>query len=151
MSSNLLVTYLGSGIASARPATPSIAAGTVGVWWSTDTKALSVYDLTNGGWTAVGGGYSAGTPPTIVQSVHGNTGGATGGGSGLTFGVAPTNGNLLVAMAFNPTTATANTGWTQLASNSSGTDYGSILSRGLALVKAPRRHRFLAPSTRRPA
>ena len=122
--STLITQYLGEGTAASRPATPSVATGCIAFYYATDTSTLSVWNGSS--WGSVGG-YSPGTAPTIVQSAHGNTGGATGGGAGLTMTSAPTNGILLVAMTFNPTTATANTGWTQLASNSSGTDYGTIL------------------------
>ena len=74
----------------------------------------------------VGGGYNAGTPPTVVQSVAGNTGGATGGGAGLTLGSGPVSGNLLIAMTFNPTSDSVGAGWTQLVANGSGTDFGAI-------------------------
>lgn len=123
-SSNLLVTYLGAGLASARPATPSIAVGTVGIWWNTDTKTLDAYDLTNAAWNAIGGGGSAGTPPTVVQFASDKTGADT-----VTFSSAPTNGNLLVAISFNPSTDTAGSGWTAVGSNGSGTDFGTVFTK----------------------
>ncbi len=69
-------------------------------------------------------GYSPGTPPTVVQSAADVSGGAS-----ITLGGAPTNGNLLIAMCFNPTTATAGSGWTQVASVSTGTDFGTVFSK----------------------
>lgn len=54
--SSVLVTYVGAGIAAARPATPNIAVGTVGLWWNTDTLVMDAYDLDNASWSSVGGG-----------------------------------------------------------------------------------------------
>ena len=73
---------------------------------------------------SAGGGYSAGTPPTIVQSVVDNSGAAT-----ITFPSAPTNGNILVVMAFNPTVGTQGTGWTLAGNNGAGTDFGLLLTK----------------------
>ena len=72
-------------------------------------------------WAAGGGGssYPTGTLPTVVQTAYN-----VGGGNSVTFGVAPTNGNLLFAMWFNPTSNSLGTGWSLQANNSSGTDYG---------------------------
>lgn len=44
MASGRLVDYLGSGPAANRPASLSLAPGSLGVWYSTDTKALSVWN-----------------------------------------------------------------------------------------------------------
>jgi len=73
---------------------------------------------------SAGGGYSAGTPPTVVQSVVDNSGAAT-----ITFPSAPTNGNILVVMAFNPTVGTQGTGWTLAGNNGAGTDFGLLLTK----------------------
>lgn len=54
MASGLLVDYLGSGLASARPAAPDLFAGSLGIWWSTDTEVLSVWDGST--WSEPGGG-----------------------------------------------------------------------------------------------
>lgn len=136
--SSTLATYLGADIHANRPATPNIAAGTVGLWWSTDTKVLSAYDLTNAAWNDVGGsggGYSAGTPPTIVQTAI-----AEGAINQLTMTSAPTNGNLLVAICINGASVSAGSGWTLLVSNSSG-DVGGILTKtagaGESTTQAP--------------
>jgi hypothetical protein len=95
-------------------------------WWETDTKTFWVYDVTDDTWYATGGGggYSPGSPPTFVQVAF-----STNGGNSATFGAAPTNGNYLVAMIFNPTSPTAGAGWTQEAGDSSGTDYGYVLTK----------------------
>ena len=80
-------------------------------------------DLLHGGG---GGGttYAPGNPPTKVQFAYNSN-----GGNSVTFAGAPANGNLLVAMCFNPTGITANTGWTLRASDSSGTDFGAIFTK----------------------
>lgn len=70
------------------------------------------------------GGYVAGTPPTVVQVAH-----SVAGGNSAVFGVAPTNGNLLVAMCFNPASNTAGSGWTSQTTNSTGTDFGTVLTK----------------------
>lgn len=63
-------------------------------------------------------------PPTVVQSKIDNA-----GTNSVTLGSAPTNGNLLVAAYFNPTQNTAGTGWTQQGFNSTGTDFGGIMTK----------------------
>lgn len=96
-----------------------------------EQKGLSVYSqgasavLTWSGtvWAAAGGG-GAGTPPMIVQS-----GAENAGAQGITLGGAPANGNLLVAMFFNASTDAVGSGWTKIAENSSGTDYGVIATK----------------------
>jgi hypothetical protein len=44
MASGRLIDYLGSGLASARPAAPDLATDSAGFWWSTDTGVLSIWD-----------------------------------------------------------------------------------------------------------
>lgn len=68
--SNLLTTYLGAGIAADRPTTPTIAPGTVGLWWNTDTLELDAYDLTNGSWSSAGGGGGASSNLLGVTQLH---------------------------------------------------------------------------------
>jgi hypothetical protein len=46
MTSTLITAYVGKGLAAARPASPAIAAGTIGWYYATDTGALSYYDGT---------------------------------------------------------------------------------------------------------
>jgi len=70
------------------------------------------------------GGYTPGTVPAIVQSAISNSGTAS-----ITLGAAPTNGNLLVCMFFNPSTPNVGTGWTQQFFNTTGTDYGVIATK----------------------
>lgn len=90
--------------------------------------AITVSTVTSPGWTKLapsggGGGYNPGTPPTIVQIAHDNSGAAP------IFAVAPTNGNLLVGMNFNPSSGSPGSGWTQQAFDSGGTDYGFICTK----------------------
>jgi hypothetical protein len=118
MPSTLITAYLGQGLASARPATPAIATGTIGFYEATDTGALSVY--ANGAWSNVGG-IDKGVPPSVVQSKL-----AVANSASITLTSAPVNGNLLVAMCFNPTVGTVGSGWTQVAANSTGADFGLI-------------------------
>ncbi len=118
MASTLIVQYLGQGLAAARPATPAIDTGAIGLYAATDTGALTVYY--SGAWHTVGGGYNPGTTPQVVQSA------ANQGGNSVTFGVAPTNGNLLVCMCDNPGSNTPGSGWTNISQVSTGTDFGLI-------------------------
>src|ERR1700693_6596305 len=78
----------------------------------------------DGTWDAVSGGYNKGTVPTVVQVAF-----SVNGGNSAIFSVAPTSGNLLVAMCFNPTSDTTGTGWTKQVENSGGTDYGLIFTK----------------------
>lgn len=123
MTSTLIVSYLGEGLLAARPATPAIDPAAIAFWYATDTLALSVYSV-SGGWVA-GGGYSAGTPPSVVQfkSKQGNA------CNSLVMTGTPANGNLLVAICFNPTSDTAQAGWTRQVDISTGTDFGVILTK----------------------
>lgn len=121
MTNTLIAAYLGFGLAAARPATPSIDAGAIAFYYATDTATLTVY--ANGAWQS-SGGYAPGSPPTIVQTGHNQN-----GNDSITLGSAPVNGNLLVAMWFNPSVSTAGSGWTIQASNSSGTDFGVIATK----------------------
>jgi len=119
MSTNI-VQYLGAGTAASRPVTPAVFAGCMALYYATDTL---VWSLWNGSaWIAAGA--SVGTPPTIVQSKA-----SVASSKSITLDGAPVNGNLLVAMCFNPTTATAGSGWTAQASVSTGTDYGTVFTK----------------------
>lgn len=71
-----------------------------------------------------GSGYAPGTVPTVVQFGH-----SVGGGNSVTLGVAPTNGNLLVALATNPTSDTVGAGWTKVVDNPNGLDYGLAFTK----------------------
>lgn len=89
----------------------SVAAGTIPI--------ANQAGLIGGG----GGGYSPGTPPTVVQVAHATS------STAVTFGAAPTNGNLLVAFTFNPTGNTAQAGWTKQIEDAGGTDWGNICTK----------------------
>lgn len=67
---------------------------------------------------STGGGYNAGTPPTVIQSAvdASNTTGS------ITLGSAPANGNLLVAMSSGSNYNGAASGWTVVGSNGGGSD-----------------------------
>lgn len=74
--------------------------------------------------TPPGSSLSPGTPPVIVQSAI-----AVAASASITLGAAPTNGNLLVAIFFDPTTQAAGAGWAIRANNSTGTDFGVVLTK----------------------
>jgi hypothetical protein len=44
MTSTLIIDYLGVGVAASRPATLTLAAGGLGLYWATDTGVLSSWD-----------------------------------------------------------------------------------------------------------
>lgn len=54
MASGALITYLGTGVAASRPATPDTFTGIPSLYYATDTDTLSVWDGST--WEAVGGG-----------------------------------------------------------------------------------------------
>lgn len=123
MSNSTLITdYLGRGTHSARPATPPIPAGGTALYYETDTTTLFYWN--GAAWVSAGGGLSAGTPPTIVQS-----GISTAASASITLGGAPANGNLLVAVTANPTTSTAGAGWTIQETDQGGTDFVNIVTK----------------------
>lgn len=70
-----------------------------------------------------GGGYSPGSPPTVVQAAWNDN------GASVTFAVAPTPGNKLVAWTTNPNTDSLVSGWTNRVYNSSGTDWGQMTDK----------------------
>lgn len=125
MSSTLQTSYLGEGLLASRPATPDIDPACCALWWATDQPAgsqLSVYAAS--AWTTASGGYSSGAPPTVVQFAFN-----VNGTKSVTFSLAPTNGNLLVAMSFNPSTSTGGAGWTKVVEVTTGTDFGDVWSK----------------------
>lgn len=121
MTNTLIAAYLGFGLAAARPATPSIDAGAIAFYYATDTATLTQWS--GSAWISAGG-YAPGSPPTIVQVGHNQN-----GNDAITLGSAPVNGNLLVAMWFNPSVSSAGSGWTIQATNASGTDFGIIATK----------------------
>lgn len=124
MSNSTLITdYIGRGTHANRPVTPGpIPTGCTALYYETDTTTLFYWS--GAAWVQVGGGYSAGTVPTVVQTAF-----SVNGTNSAVFGVAPTNGNLLVAMWCNPTSATVGAGWTSQVTNSTGTDFSGIYTK----------------------
>jgi hypothetical protein len=118
-------------------AAPAIQLGTASVPGLVQADGITI-NVSGGVISAVagGGGYPAGTIPSVVQTAF-----SVAGGNSATFGSAPTNGNLLVAIIFNPTGDTAGAGWTLQIANSTGTDYGAILTKiagvGESLTQSP--------------
>ncbi len=51
MSSGLITTYLGEGLAAARPATPDVGTGAIAFYYATDTNQLSTY--VEGAWSNI--------------------------------------------------------------------------------------------------
>jgi hypothetical protein len=66
MASGLLIDYLGSGVIASRPASLSLFAGSVGIWWATDTNILSVWN--GSAWTNTTGGIPTGTGFTHITA-----------------------------------------------------------------------------------
>lgn len=121
--STSILDWLGKGTHAARPATPPISTGGIALYYETDT--FNTFIWTGSAWSQLnGGGVSPGTPPLIVQSAIDNSGTAS-----ITLGSAPTNGNVLVAMCFNPSTDVAGTGYSRQVDNGSGLDYGTIMTK----------------------
>lgn len=58
MSVTFVTSYLGQGLAAARPAAPNISVGAVGLWFSTDSGIFSVY--ASGAWKIIGSGTGGG-------------------------------------------------------------------------------------------
>ena len=65
-----------------------------------------------------------GTPPVIVQSKASVT-----GTQSITLDSAPTEGNLLVAMWWNPSVGTDGAGWTRVAATDTGIDFAHIVTK----------------------
>lgn len=76
MASTLITSYLGQGLAAARPATPPLATGAIGYYFATDTGVLSVY--ANGAWrVAPPNGMDLWAPPLAASFptiINGGTG-----------------------------------------------------------------------------
>lgn len=101
MASGRLIDYLGVGVIADRPATPTLFADTLGLWYATDTSTLSTWD--GSAWDDVGGGAAdftdlgdvpasyTGQALKIVRVNAGETGlefSTAGGGSGDVVGPA---------------------------------------------------------------
>lgn len=66
MASGLLIDYLGHGNIADRPATPTLFTGAIGIWWSDDTNALSVWD--GAGWNDLVGAGDVVGPASSVDN-----------------------------------------------------------------------------------
>lgn len=116
-SSTIITDYTGHGTHAARPATPNIPAGATALYYETDTTNTFVW--TGSAWTQINGGGFSG--PTIVQRAGFASG--TNVSTGVTFGTAPTNGNLLLAMVMDFSSSAVNgSGWTGLVNNGASSD-----------------------------
>lgn len=69
MASGLLVDYLGQGVAADRPATPTLFTDAIGLWWSTDTSELSLWDGAAWQEDIGGGGGGSGTVTSVGFSL----------------------------------------------------------------------------------
>lgn len=100
-SSTLITDYMAEGTHAARPATPNVPAGGSAIYYETDTT--NTFAWSGAAWVQINGG-----APSVVQSA------ASAGASisGVTFGAAPTNGNLLVAIIISNNSPGVGTGWT---------------------------------------
>lgn len=114
--STLITDYMGVGLHSARPATPNVPTGCTALYYETDST--NTFAWSGSAWVQING--TGG--PVIVQTAS-NAGGS--GITGATFGVAPTNGNLLIAFFLNNTSGGLGAGWTSMAVNNS-IDFGAI-------------------------
>lgn len=125
-----------------------VAGGTTGVVPGTygDSSHVAVFTVGDDGRltaaTSVavdGGGGGPGDPPTIVQVGHATNVGTTD--TSVTMPLAPTAGNLLVAMTFNPNNIGAGTGWTLVLTDVTGTDDAALLIKtvgvGESAVQSP--------------
>ena len=70
MASGLITEYLGSGVIASRPATPTLHTASLGLWYATDTGALSAWDGTT--WTNItsGGGVGDVVGPASAVDDH---------------------------------------------------------------------------------
>jgi hypothetical protein len=124
--SSLLITYLGQGVAASRPSAPSIGTGVLGVYYATDTHALSLWNGSSYDSYALGG---AGTG--TVTSITAGTGLA--GGTIIAAGTVSLAGIGVGDVLANTGTATAApTGVTvsALLDASLGATQGDIAYRG---------------------
>lgn len=76
MASGRLIDYLGEGNLAARPATPDLAAGALGLYFAEDTDTLYAWDGT--AWNAISSGGGSGAPITVTTADTGTTLTATG-------------------------------------------------------------------------
>jgi hypothetical protein len=92
MASGRVPDYLGGGVIADRPATPTLAPDTIGLWWATDTEVLSVWD--GAAWTDAGGSIGMTNPMTTAGDLI--RGGVAGAPTRLAIGA---NGQVLTVTA----------------------------------------------------
>lgn len=108
--------YVAAGTLASKPATPNVASGVSSLYYATDTGDTYMWD--GSAWHKIN---SAAPTEAVVQNAV-NSGSSI---SGVTLGVAPTNGNLLVALQFGAASS-AGTGWTTEWSDSGGTTFTRV-------------------------
>src|SRR5690242_18386030 len=93
--SGRLVDYVGGGLIASRPVSLTLVAGSIGLWWASDTATLSVWD--GSAWADVSGGGGFANPMTTVGDII--IGGASGAATRLAAG---TNGQFLQLVSGSP-------------------------------------------------
>lgn len=102
MTTTVLTSYVGQGLAAARPITPAIVANAAAFYYATDTNVLSAY--AGGAWHDIVGG----APALIQQKAVVNT-------NSVTLGAAPAQGSLLLAITTDlAASETVSAGWTKI-------------------------------------
>lgn len=76
MASGLLVSYLSHGNIADRPASLDLFTGSIGIWWSDDTNAMSIWDGV--GWNSPGGTGDVVGPASSVDNTIPRYDGTTG-------------------------------------------------------------------------
>src|SRR5579859_148761 len=82
--SSRIIDYLGEGTHAARPVTPTLMAGGIGLYYETDTLKLFMWDVAGAAWVQISAG---GTPGTVTE---------VDTGAGLTGGPITTTGTVSV-------------------------------------------------------
>jgi hypothetical protein len=120
VSSSLITDYLGSGLHSARPVTPTPPSGGFCMYYETDTGNTFAWNGT--GWIQVNS--SGVVTPAVVQVAVS----ALGSGNvslGATFAAFPTTGNLLIGVVSDFSSSIINgTGWTPVVTGNGATNDG---------------------------
>lgn len=109
MASGLITDYLGSGLLSARPASPSVPSGGTALYYATDTAAAYVW--TGSAWVTMSG---SGGSLSLAQKKYVSNVTAS---AGITLTSAPTNGQLIVLSVHGSASFTASAGWTRIINN----------------------------------
>lgn len=104
--------YIAAGTLAARPTTPNVATGVSSLYYATDTGDTYMWD--GSAWHKIDVSGSI----TLVQAAA-NAGGSI---NGATFGVAPTQGNLLLSLVGGGAPS-PNTGWNGLWTDGGGTTF----------------------------